>query len=235
MFKFKTPDDEKRTTRAKLVKVISSLDSFPLMPAHLAGTAMDRFFAQRSALVSARLGKGVHKPDGSLTTDSLGEVIERLSLGREELADPQWLATAQKIRNWTLKAGFLAVERRTQRAKNGWAADDTWDAGRYLARVTAGMLEHLVTNSYGWPGTDEFPEFEDWTAALAENAAKLRAFSARDDGVELAQWHRLLTAGAPQAEIDAAFDAIQVAETAAMACGEEAMNWVAAHLADLWD
>jgi hypothetical protein len=96
-----------------------------------------------------------------------------------------------------------------QRGRRGHAESDAWNADVYLCRVTAGVLNTLADSGNSWPGTDAYPEPEDWQRALRTAAdalaARVAAFEATED------------------------------EARALADAQLAMRWVADNLPLLWE
>lgn len=59
-----------------------------------------------------------------------------------------------------------SVETPILRARRGWAPRDVWALDHHLCQVLAGMLDHLATTGHGWPESEEFPTYEDFTQAV---------------------------------------------------------------------
>jgi len=83
-----------------------------------------------------------------------------------------------------------------------------WALDVHLARTLGAQLIHLADTTHGWPGNEEFPEPEDWDAALRRHGATLLAYP----GV--------------------VYDAV---DEAPIEAAQESVRWVADHLPDLWD
>jgi hypothetical protein len=98
-----------------------------------------------------------------------------------------------------------AVTHASQRVVRGWDDRTLWSLDHSLAETLGAQLTRLADVAHGWPGNEEFPTFEDWTAALRENGAKLSAYGADDENGDL-------YAGA-----------------------QDALRWVADHLGYIWD
>lgn len=71
------------------------------------------------------------------------------------------------------------------RARYGWCPDDTWELGRYLARVMGGSLRSLAEQTHGAPAG--YPHV-DWMML-------------KDDGT-LAPWDPAVAEGGPFTDID---------------------------------
>lgn len=57
-----------------------------------------------------------------------------------------------------------------QRATRGYCDYDVWDLDSYYLDLFFVTLNHLADTAYGYPGTKEFPTYEDWQRALKEMA-----------------------------------------------------------------
>jgi len=84
-------------------------------------------------------------------------------------------------RNWKGNTGlfFRQFKWAYQRATRGFADCDVWNMDNWLLDVIPGALKQLADNHYGWPGTEQFPEPEDWTQYLKDMAQKF--YSAKED------------------------------------------------------
>lgn len=100
-----------------------------------------------------------------------------------------------------------------QRATRGWDDSATWSLDTHLASVLAAQLDHLAATTHGWPQGLDFPDFEDWQAALRTNAGRLRTYA---DGK--------FAATTPEDDLERQY-----------ADAQQALRWVAAHLGSLWD
>lgn len=94
------------------------------------------------------------------------------------------------------------------RARSGWAPRDTWSADLYICRVVGGLLLHIAEHAHAWPGTEEFPTYEDWTAALRSHGERLVRYGEEPFP-----------------------DETEDRQVAAQA----SLHWVADHLGSIWD
>jgi len=84
-------------------------------------------------------------------------------------------------RRWT-KTGWhrirraTAVRRFVQRGRRGWCDEDLWNFDHHISRVIIGGFRQLADTTHGWPGTEEFPKFEDWQAFLRQIADDLESW-----------------------------------------------------------
>lgn len=62
-----------------------------------------------------------------------------------------------------------------QRITRGYADCDVWGMNNWLLDVISGALDHLAENHCGYPGTEQFPEDEEWTTYLKDMALKFYA------------------------------------------------------------
>lgn len=80
-----------------------------------------------------------------------------------------------------------------QRVTKGAADCDYWDWDHTLLIQFVQGLDWLINNSHGWPGNEEFPEYEDWVAYLKK--MKVLFMKADEDNnyyptpYELKWWH----------------------------------------------
>lgn len=63
-----------------------------------------------------------------------------------------------------------------QRGRKGYSTHDTWSLDYYILRWLPDALDQLANEAHGWPQSDEFPEFEDWTQWLRDMAELLRPY-----------------------------------------------------------
>lgn len=139
-----------------------------------------------------------------------------------------------------MRAGRREIKRRAQWAVRGWADEDTWNLDVTLCLRLADQLDHLAENSHSWPGTEEFPTAEHWTADLHSTAERLRRVEGSTQTLE-----------AENALLEAmeAADANRVGPEVVLGCREawsaasskdqeevtRALHWVAEHHQHLWD
>ncbi len=71
-----------------------------------------------------------------------------------------------------------------ERARYGVSRVDGWSFHDYAGIVLANGLRILAEDSHGWPGTEEYPTFESWTAKLNEIADKLEQASTTDKQID---------------------------------------------------
>lgn len=112
-----------------------------------------------------------------------------------------------------------SVETKIQRMQRGWGDTDTWNMDVYLARVIGGQLAYLAENTHTYPGNDEFPTPESWSAALTENSKMLLVYA--DE-----QWN------GPETET---FEEENTRVAKLHEDARKAMGWVAEHFSHLWD
>ena len=91
-----------------------------------------------------------------------------------------WMSWRYPHHWWgNIKLAFRQWRWAYQRATRGYCDYDIWDFSSYLLDIMSGGLNHLADNHYGWPGTEQFPEPEDWTKYLKDMAQKF--YSAKED------------------------------------------------------
>lgn len=122
----------------------------------------------------------------------------------------RWLAHTNTKRMATDAARTVTFA--WQRLTRGWDDRSLWSLDWYLCRTLGAQLTELAEISHGWPGNDEFPEFEDWQEALRHHGAVLTAAAVND--------------GTADDDHD---------EEALREAAQQSMRWVADHLNNLWD
>ena len=80
----------------------------------------------------------------------------------------KWRYPSCWIKN--IKMFYRSFEYAYQRITRGYADCDTFDLDSYYLDIFNGTLNHLADNHWGYPGTEEFPEDEDWIKYLKEMA-----------------------------------------------------------------
>lgn len=85
------------------------------------------------------------------------------------------------IPNWPRNAKLFLRQFKWayQRAVNGYADCDVWNLDYFLSNLMASSIYKLADITHGWPGTEDFPEFEDWVNYLNDVAMKL--YQSNDD------------------------------------------------------
>jgi hypothetical protein len=151
--------------------------------------------------------------------------------------EPLWCKMIRRAGEASVVRGLSEVTARYQRAKRGWSNRDVCGAGEYLATITADMLDHLAAHSYGWPGDEEFPTFEDWAVCLQEKAQDLRSWgNGTGHSAEVSEWYELVrNPEADTAAIDEARATMWAEDKARYEKAKAAMAWVAEHLGQIWD
>lgn len=66
-----------------------------------------------------------------------------------------------------------------ERAMYGVSRSDVWGLDDYLAQVIINGLQILREDSHGWPSGEEYPNPEDWDAALVDVIMRLKQASTR--------------------------------------------------------
>lgn len=130
------------------------------------------------------------------------------------------------------RGGLYALRNRAQRCVRGWSDTDVWNLDKHLCRTLADQLDYLSQHAVGYPGTPEYPTYDSWTAALRDNARKLRAGASsqeHDDAIE--EW---FTTEDPDAK-KVAWDRMFEIEERNEALADEGLHWVAANRRHLWD
>ena len=74
--------------------------------------------------------------------------------------------------NWwnNIRLFFRRYKWAYQRASRGYADSDVWDLDAFYLNLFHDTLNHLAEHHHGYPGTEEFPTDEKWTAYLKEMA-----------------------------------------------------------------
>jgi hypothetical protein len=133
--------------------------------------------AARADPVGARLQDHLDR-SGALSPENW-EVYRRIV---DPVAPDRWPTT---LHDWLANHGpehqYAKVEAVVQRSRRGYADTDVYDLHWYLSGVIAASVRRLdeVTIAYPGPGT-EWPEPEDWAAALADLAGRFERLSLQD-------------------------------------------------------
>ena len=69
-----------------------------------------------------------------------------------------------------IKLFFRRFKWAYQRATRGYADCDIWNMESWLLDLLHDSLNHLADHHWGWPGTEQFPNDEDWEKYLKEMA-----------------------------------------------------------------
>lgn len=64
-----------------------------------------------------------------------------------------------------------------ERGFYGVSRTDTWSLHDYLAEVIANGIQFLREENHGWPSCEEYPNPEDWDAALLDIIMRLKQVS----------------------------------------------------------
>lgn len=234
------------------------VDELPVGPAKVADLAVGRFMDRRAAraaqdptwaaiearrhvegrsttlFLSDRSGGGPPGPQ-DLT---MADWFRQLDIASQRTPDPAWLGLAFRVRQASLTRLVGRVRWSVQRARRGWSDRDAWGVDRHLARVASEMLAHLAEHTHGWPGTDEFPTFEEWTAALRHHSAVL-ALYVHDNGAHAeAQeaWFELSKDwAADPTDTEAAAVRMRQLEEEQYDAAVASMHWIAEQFGGLWD
>lgn len=230
-----------------LRRLAQVIDTTPLSPQRAAEFTVSAFHSRRarraatdptwSAIEDRRRVPG-SKIKKLVSEDlDLATMNKQRSIARDLTPDPWWLPAVTRLAAFRMTEIVEQAEFAIQRVRHGYDRRSTWDLGHHLATTFANQLDTLADNAHGWPESDEFPTFEDWTAALRATAANLRRYNGSTE-LETATdtWIALSSdPGALPAEREAAMQKVADIEAADLAAAQAALRWVADHLAQLWD
>lgn len=127
---------------------------------------------------------------------------------------PWWEKPARAISNRPLTKALSALQRRGERARRGWDHQALWSLDTHLCATLGAQLTGLADIAHGWPQSETYPDYDDWIAALRDNAAKLTAYGNK--------WDLDINPYGEESE--------QVYKDA-----QDALRWVADNLGALWD
>lgn len=193
--------------------------------------ALDRLYDRNEALamtdpeyaaIEAR--RRSNGPHTVLFSDELNlgldEALRQIDIREARAEHPWWEKPARLLRDRPTTRAHRVVKHAAQRVTRSWDDTATWSLDTHLARTLGAQLHHLADTTHGWPQSEEFPEFDDWAAALRANADALLAYGNRwDDDAD--------ATGSPEE--------IRAREAARYAAAQDALRWVADHLDALWD
>lgn len=125
--------------------------------------------------------------------------------------NPWWERPCRKLTNEPFGTVVRALQFAGQRVMRGWDDRALWSLDTHLTLTLGQQLLRMADIAHGWPCTDEFPEFTDWTNALRTNGDALIAYAQRERFGDIAEEQRV--------------------SNEAVA----ALRWVGDHLGYLWD
>lgn len=199
-----------------LARIVSApVDALIAAPAHAYLSAIERVRVNRARRMPGYPDTSDAEGDSS-TSDfaiEMSDFIVQYDMEMEALPTLPGEQFARRLTRRPAYSALLEVKFAFQRVTRGWDDRSLWSLDVHLARTLAEQLDALAAQSHGWPQSDEFPEFEDWQAALRQNAARLHAYQAR--------------------LFDPTGDETDIPKVVAE--GQAAMRWVADHLPNLWD
>jgi hypothetical protein len=162
-----------------------------------------------------------------------GDFETQLRISAELTPTPLWWPLASFMADRPVRRLAGRARGAYQRANRGWADSDHWDLGTTLCATLAAQLDHLADSAWGWPGPPDYPEPDDWTAALRTAAAGLKGWTTR--GHDPAA-KTTLSAVQMTGEDDRVAAKVEVPDDEVLlADAQNALRWVADNLRDLWD
>lgn len=153
------------------------------------------------------------------------------------------IQTAKGIKNKLYEAK-AAVKDTFERSKYGVSAHDAWSLGDYILVSISNGLRILARDAHGWPGTKEFPKFEDWQMKLLEVAEDLDSTTSEYvDKIADKEWHKYVVTknvyGADSEEAEKAHDEwvdkLTQEQEEIKKTRKKAFKWIAEHCDQLWD
>lgn len=131
-----------------------------------------------------------------------------------------------------------------ERAKYGVSSRDAWSLGDYILVSVANGLRMLARDTHGWPGSEEFPKFEDWQFKLLEVAEQLESTTSEHiENIADKEWKKYVVTkdiyGSDSEETQKAHDiwwaALELEQNNIKQTRKEAFEWIAEHCDHLWD
>ena len=93
-----------------------------------------------------------------------------------------WMSWRHPINWWgNIKLFFRQFKWAWQRATRGFADCDVWNLDGSILNYLSGTLKQLSETAAGWPGNNQFPEYEDWTIFLKQMSEKFAAADESND------------------------------------------------------
>lgn len=93
-----------------------------------------------------------------------------------------WMPWRHPLNWWgNIKLFFRQFKWAYQRATRGFADCDIWNLDGSILNYLSGTLKQLSETAAGWPGNNQFPEYEDWTIFLKQMSEKFRAANESND------------------------------------------------------
>lgn len=229
--------------------VRETYDGLPLAPHNVASAALERAHAadqrvlwsdQEWAQIETRrhddAGPGVIMFSDDLTYDDMLTQAERV----KALCPPRpWEPFAATVESRPVRraarSSVRAARDATSRARRGWAPIDAWNLTDSLPRMLAAQLTYLAEHGHGWPVGTSYQTYEQWQAALLEQAGALQAWVDVEDSPAAREYSATLETSTADDVRNAAQKAYQEETEARLAAAQDALRWVAQHLAHLWD
>jgi hypothetical protein len=190
-----------------LTKTVNGIDTALGAPARFALDRLSRRNEKLAMRVPEYAEIAKRQEDGTVRFEDLDTqaTIEHV-IGRH----PWWVGTARFLAQNPLSKVFNEIRWAYQRVARGWDDRAIWSVDSHLAETLGAQLIALAEIAHGSPISEEFPTYEDWTAALKENGKKLLAWGTH-------------------------YEADYNAEKELLRDAKEALTWVTAHLESLWD
>jgi hypothetical protein len=227
--------------------VAGGYNASPLSTHALADRARDAFWlrADKAAMANPEYaaiqahGAEGSSGDGPLLNTSDGHNISwddfetQLRISSELTPTPMWWPLVSFVAGRPMRRLGRRAQTAYQRATRGWADCDRWDPGVNVCANLADQLNHLADAALGWPGPPDYPEPDDWTAALRTAATGLNGWATREQSPAMKAAAHVVELTAEEKR--AAAKAAVCNEEDLLAGAQDALRWVADNLRDLWD
>ena len=226
-----------RTLATKLGRALRDLQQVPQNLAKTVDNTLHNFAdAQLDNIYDARKQVAMQDPkyaaiEARRTTSKGYSVMldDKVGLGMDELdyqyevfnkatEEPFITPVYRFLKDYPIKSFLNKMRYAKQRLTRGWDDTATWSLDHHLCLTLGTQLHHLADTTHGWPQSIEFPEFEDWQAALRTNGDILLAYANKDD-VMFSEGETYTLERDNEYAVEAG----------------EALRWVAANLNSLWD
>lgn len=142
--------------------------------------------------------------------EDLDDVLKRLE--SEHAASPVWKRALDRAAFRAARLprdGRRLAVRTWQRARRGWAHEDTWSLDWFLARAVGGALVHMADHAISYPGRGDYTTHQAWVADLRKHGRALLEYPGTTEQLNGAEDHAVNA--------------------------RAAMHWVADNFTDLWD
>jgi hypothetical protein len=236
-------EDTEDTEEAKPtlpVRVAEFLDELPIAPHRLSKKILDRHLDRQDRVAQQRsLRWRQLNAQRETGFREMGDLFEMFEIEKRLTPDPFYLDTLRKLQHATAYRLVRTVKGYRDLIVRGWRDSDVWNLGDTNIERLGEQLLYLADIAHGWPGTEEFPTFEDWEEALRFHGTVMATLT-EDRSIDrehaLHAWSELHRGAGRESEATkAAWDEMHRVEDDEHQLIEDSLIWFAKHYRQLWD